>query len=64
MAAETPERVTTRADLAEALDNLVAHARRQQCIVEKFTTDVPTAWTKAHRRINEKLGDWQAATCA
>jgi hypothetical protein len=64
MATETPEVLrdgATRAEIAEAFANLVAHARRQQSIVEKYTTDVPTAWTKAHQHIDALLWDWQAA---
>lgn len=45
----------TRADIEEALGFLAQHAKRQQCIVERFSSDVPTAWTCAHRLINDAL---------
>lgn len=51
----------TRADLAEYLTNLAAFARRQMYVVERFSDDPPTAWTKAHRRIDEALYRWQLA---
>ena len=52
---------TTRAELATALGHLCAHAKRQQRIVERFEQDPPSAWTKAHRRINALLTDWERA---
>lgn len=48
---------STHDDLVEALANLCGHARKQQYVVEKLTTDVPTAWTRAHQRINAVLDD-------
>lgn len=52
---------TTCDELAEALANINTHAKRQQHIVEKFTEDVPTAWTRAHRQINALLDDMDRA---
>lgn len=52
---------STRADLAEALINVNTHAKRQMYVVEKFTEDPPTAWTKAHRQINALLDDMDRA---
>ena len=51
----------TRADIEEALGFLTQHAKRQQCIVERFSSDVPTAWTKAHEAINLALSQWEQA---
>lgn len=48
----------TRADIAEALTNLCAHAKRQQYVVERSYLDLPTAWTKAHQQINAVLADY------
>ena len=45
----------TRSDVAEALGNLLAFTKRQQHVVERYEADQPTAWTRAHRRINEWL---------
>ena len=56
----TPDAATAD-DLAEHLTNLAAFARRQPYVIEKFTDDRPTNWTKAHRRINEALDRWQLA---
>lgn len=52
---------TTRAEYAETLGHLCAHAKRQQHVIETFQGDVPTAWTKAHRRINAVLDDYEQA---
>lgn len=50
---------TTRDELAEALANLNTFAKRQMYVVEKFTTDSPTAWSRAHQRINALLTDME-----
>jgi ABC-type transporter lipoprotein component MlaA len=52
---------TTRADLAETLAHLCAHAKRQMYLVERYEKDPPTAWTKAHRQINAVLDDYEVA---
>lgn len=50
-----------RDDLAEYLLNVCAFAKRQQRIVERYTTDRPSEWTKAHRLMDGPLDDWLAA---
>lgn len=50
---------TSRAELEEALTNLAAHARRQVRVLD--VAGLPSAWTKAHARIDALLVDWQAA---
>lgn len=52
---------TTRDELAEYLTNLCAFAKRQQRIVARFDSDEPTAWDKAHRRMDGPLDDWLRA---
>ncbi len=52
---------TTRHELAEAIDNLNRSAKRAQHIVEKFSDDEPTEWTRWHRRIDALLEDWMKA---
>lgn len=51
----------TRAELEEALGQLVVSARREQRIVAKFNGDKPTLWDAIHWRINTHLDDWQQA---
>lgn len=48
---------TTAAELIELLGHLNANARRQQRIVERFTTDAPTPYTLAHRRMDGPIDD-------
>lgn len=52
---------TTRADLAETLGHLAAHAKRQPYVVRRFDSDPLTSWDKAHAQIDAVLTDWQAA---
>lgn len=52
---------TTRADIAEALANLTAYAKRQPRVVHRFEADPPTRWDVAHERIDAALTSWQAA---
>lgn len=47
---------TTRAEVEECLAHLCAHAKRQPCVVGDDT--IPTAWDKAHRRMDGPLDDW------
>jgi hypothetical protein len=51
----TPDDIHT--ELVECLTHLVAYARRQQYIVARFNDDEPTAWDKAHARIDAALDD-------
>lgn len=51
----------TREELAEYLANLCAFAKRQPRVVARFADDEPTAWDKAHRRMDGPLDDWLAA---
>lgn len=50
----------TKADLAEALAHLCAHAKRQQYIVH-VPNDEPTRWDCAHAHVNDVLTAWEAA---
>lgn len=52
---------TTRAELAEYLTNMCAFAKRQPRAIALFEADPPTAWDKAHRRMDGPLDDWLAA---
>ncbi len=51
------ETAPSRDELVECLTHLAAHARKQQYVIAKFTTDMPTAWDRAHQRIDEALAD-------
>lgn len=60
----TIQRITddsTRAEIEEAIGFQCQHAKRQQRIVERFAGDEPSAWSKAHARIDAMLRDWEAA---
>lgn len=57
MAVQVDESAPSRDELVECLTHLAAHARKQQYVIAKFTTDMPTAWDRAHRRIDEALAD-------
>lgn len=61
--AESPahDEPVTRDDLVECLYHLNYTAKRTPHVVAKLTTDPPTAWDVAHRRINERIAQWQAA---
>lgn len=52
---------TTADELAECLTHMCAFAKRQQRIVERLSTDEPSEWTKAHRRMDGPLDDWLKA---
>lgn len=51
----------TRQDLAECLQHLNYTAKRTPHVVAKLSTDPPTAWDSMHRRINDRIDQWQAA---
>lgn len=51
-------------EIAEALGHMCAWAKRQQHIVAQFADDEPTAWDKAHRRMDVALDDYLEATSA
>lgn len=57
MAVQVDESAPSRDELVECLTHLAAHARKQQYVIAKFTTDMPTAWDRAHQRIDEALAD-------
>lgn len=57
MAAQVDEADVTRGELEECLQHLLAHARRQQHITARFSTDKPTAWDRAHAQIDYVLFD-------
>lgn len=59
--AESAHEPVSRDDLAECLQHLNYTAKRTPHVVAKLTTDPPTAWDTAHRRINERIAQWQAA---
>jgi hypothetical protein len=49
---------TTRAELIEALGNQCDHAKRQPCILG--TDTMPSAWDKAHARVDVLLDEIRA----
>jgi hypothetical protein len=54
---ETAASVVTRAETIAALVMLNALAKRDQHIIERFTTDPPSTWTKRHRSMDAKLDE-------
>lgn len=50
---------TSRDDLAEALANLVAYAKRQQYILGD--AEHPSRWDRSHQRIDQLLTEYEAA---
>lgn len=51
---------STRADIAEAMTNLCARARREMPVVG--TVDLPTPWDKRHEALDALLTDWEQAS--
>ena len=47
----------TRTETIAALLMLNALAKRDQHIIERFSDEAPTTWTKRHRTINAKLDE-------
>jgi hypothetical protein len=52
---------TTPEELAEAITQMCAWAKRQQRLIAQFDADDPTDWDKAHRRMDGPLDDYLAA---
>lgn len=51
---------STREELAEAMTNLCARARREMPVVG--TADLPTPWDKRHEALDALLTDWEQAS--
>ena len=51
---------STRADIAEAITNMCARARREMPVVG--TELLPTPWDKRHRAIDALLDDYERAS--
>lgn len=52
---------STKAEIASLLLLACADTKRLQRIVERFTTDEPSAWSDAHCFLDELLTDWERA---
>jgi hypothetical protein len=51
------EAATRREALRQTITTLVHQAKREFAVVERYTTDPPTPWTRYHQRINHKLDE-------
>lgn len=52
---------TSRAFLADLIAETNRKAKRQQRIVERFTTDKPSAWSELHQDLDALLTDYLSA---
>lgn len=52
---------TSREVLADLIRETNRLAKRQQRIVERFTTDKPSAWSDYHLDLDALLTDWESA---